>query len=408
MNKKFITAFTVFSILVFTFLIVWFVFRTINTRSDNLLSAREELEKLSQTVSSSYLAGGSFGSPYFSERVMKKIDDAARLKALVVSTPPGRLEFVYAVSDGYLPGAIDYEKPVSLPVALSFNAVTEESLSTTAVIPSGDDIRLDAVFGILGRSEVFPVVRELLIGLLSFLFITAILIILYPVLASKAERAMKLQMARMASGSDDAGAAAPADDLEVTDEPVESTEQAESREADSGGLYSPSTELGWENYLEERLSAELKRAASFDQDLVLLLGCVDGLNRSDPLYSDLSRMAREFFNFQDLCFEYGQGGIGIIIPNVDLDQGIERVEGFKNRVDRLLEEKSERKQLTLGLSARNGRLISGKRIIREARSALRRAANESAGITAFRVDPEKYRNYISSKKASIESKSFSR
>jgi hypothetical protein len=424
MNKRLTTAFTVFSFLVFTFLIVWFVSRTINTRSGNLLSAREELERLSQTVSSSYLAGGSFGSSYFSEKVMKKIDDAGRLKALVVSTDPGQVEFVYAVSKGYLSSELDYGKPVAIPVAFSFNSVTEESLSTTSIVPSAEDIRLDAVFGILGRTEVFPVVRELLIGLLSFLLITAILIILYPFLSAKTEKAMRFQMAsrtgETGSETQPPTMAPETREEEVTTIREEATVVAESvrsvaseetpvidtqtvTETAAGGLYSPSTELGWEQYLEERLSAELKRAASFDQDLVLLLGCVNGLTRSDPFYAELSRMAREFFNFQDLCFEYSTGGIGIIIPNVDLDQGIERVEGFKNRVDRGLDESGSGKELTLGLSARNGRLISGKRIIREAKSALRRAGVESAGITAFRVDPEKYRTYISSRKSSIQS-----
>ena len=419
MNKRFFTAFTVFSFLVFTFLIVWFVFRTINTRSGNLLSAREELEKLSQTVSSSYLAGGSFGSPYFSEKVMKKIDDAERLKALVVSTDPGQIEFVYAVSDGYLSSVLDYEKPAAIPVAFSFNSVTEESLSTTSIVPSAEDIRLDAIFGILGRTEVFPIVRELLIGLLSFLLITAILIILYPFLAAKAKESFRPQTAsgpgKAVSGAPDFSAEEEVppmrDEAAAAVEPVEPAETVEAPASDTrkiaqagtGGLYSPSTELGWEQYLEERLSAELKRAASFDQDLVLLLGCVGGLKRSDPFYTDLSRMAREFFNFQDLCFEYGAGGIGIIIPNVDLDQGIERVEGFKDRVDRRLDENGGGKKLAVGLSARNGRLIGGKRIIREAKSALRRSEQESAGITAFRVDPEKYRNYISSMKSSIQS-----
>jgi len=420
MNKKFTTAFTVFSFLVFTFLIVWFVFRTINTRSGNLLSAREELEKLSQTVSSSYLAAGSFGSSYFTDKVQNKIDDTDRLKALIVSTDSGQIEFAFAVSKEYLPQQLVFEEPMTTPVVFSFNTITEESLTAASIVSSGEDIRLDAVFGILGRSEVFPIVRELLIGLLSFLLITAILIILYPFLAAKAAKPAE------AGASEplwDAPVPQPAEDDDFITED-ESGEKASIQEPEpapeaqpvrpaiidqvttdpeSRGLYSPSTELGWERYLEERLSAELKRAASFDQDLVLLLGCVEGLKRSDSFYAELSQMAREFFNFQDLCFEYSTDGIGIIIPNVDLDQGIERVEGFQTRVDRRLDEIGGGKNLTLGLSARNGRLIGGKRIIREAKSALRRAKQESSGITAFRVDPEKYRNYISSQKSSIQS-----
>ncbi|HOX92916.1 MAG TPA: hypothetical protein PLC54_08320, partial [Spirochaetales bacterium] len=45
------------------------------------------------------------------------------------------------------------------------------------------------------------------------------------------------------------------------------------------GLFDPETGLGWESYLRERLSAELKRSASFEQDLCLLLAALDDTAR---------------------------------------------------------------------------------------------------------------------------------
>ena len=423
MNKRLTTAFTIFSVVVFAFLIVWFVFRTINTRSENLLAAREELESIAKTVSSSYLTAGSFNSSYFTERVMNSISGNETLKALVVSTGPKKAEFAYAVSNRYFPEDVDFDGDVSIPFSFSYNAIAEEAISTSAIMPSGNDILLEAVYGIFERSEVFPIVRELLIGLLSFLLVTAVLIILHPFIASKLEKAVLMQPAAEAAPAGQAPATQPAadatpysrtaatEDVDVT-EPAEAAESKSAPRSDTpaapaittrvpetktGGLYSPTTELVWEKHLEDRLSAELKRAASFDQDLVLLLASVIGLSRAETFYAELSQTAREFFNFQDLCFEYGGGGIGIIIPNVDIDEGIERVEVFKNRVDRRLGEARFATKLTAGLSARNGRLISGNRIIREARSALRRAQQESAEIVAFRVDPEKYREYIARK-----------
>jgi GGDEF domain-containing protein len=278
-------------------------------------------------------------------------------------------------------------------------------------MPKGKDIRLDAVYRVLARSEVFPIVRELLIGLLSFLLIIAILIIIQPYIAAKTEKRSPA-VGSTEKGTDTQGVETP---IAANNDIVEDTEreagqavmtaeenagEAELEKADAGGLYSPETELVREQYLEERLSAELKRAASFDQDLVLLLACVDGLTRSDGFYQRLSQIAQEFFTFQDLCFEYSDGGVGIIIPNLDIDDGIERAESFKSRVDLRLQKDGVPGQLSAGLSSRNGRLISGKRIIREARSALRRAAGDSSGIVAFRVDPEKYREYIASQKSS--------
>ena len=49
------------------------------------------------------------------------------------------------------------------------------------------------------------------------------------------------------------------------------------------GLYSPVTGIGWEQYLGERLDAELVRAASSEQDLALIIVRISGLLHTDLL-----------------------------------------------------------------------------------------------------------------------------
>jgi GGDEF domain-containing protein len=49
-------------------------------------------------------------------------------------------------------------------------------------------------------------------------------------------------------------------------------------------------------------------------------------------------------------------------------------------------------QLFIGISARNGRLVSANRLLSEAEKALSRAGSAGGGsIIAFRADPDKYR-----------------
>ena len=43
----------------------------------------------------------------------------------------------------------------------------------------------------------------------------------------------------------------------------------------------------------------------------------------------LAELVREHFTFRDLCFEHGPGRIGVIVPNIDLQQGIEKFEEFR-------------------------------------------------------------------------------
>ena len=38
----------------------------------------------------------------------------------------------------------------------------------------------------------------------------------------------------------------------------------------------------------------------------------------------LAELVREHFTFRDLCFEHGPGRIGVIVPNIDLEQGSRR------------------------------------------------------------------------------------
>ena len=86
----------------------------------------------------------------------------------------------------------------------------------------------------------------------------------------------------------------------------------------------------------------------------------------------------------------------MIIPNADLDQGMDRVEIFRDKLDTTI--MSTRPVNTpksyFGISARNGRLLSGSRIFAEAKQALSKAKKEGTQIIAFRVDPEKYRAYL--------------
>ena len=387
MNKRFTTAFTIFSVIVFVFLIVWFVFRAINTRTANILDAQDELSALAKTVSSSYLAGGSFGSAHFRDEVTAKIDQTGDLRAVVVSAPDDEIVYLYAATRDYVPNYRTSPADLAVPPAYSYSIVSEENITTTVIVPALGNVRLNAVFVVFGKSEVYPIIRELLIGLLSFLLITAILIILYPTISKRADGAIE----RM-SGAASSAKPAPTAKRSPMGESEKNTDQP------ANGLYSVTTGLSWERHLVERLDSELKRAASFDQDLVLLLVSLQGIKKREPAYTAIAELIREFFSFRDLCFEFGESGIAIIVPNLDIDQGIERAEDAKLRMDGVLATDHPNGHIHIGMSARNGRLVAGMPVIQEAKSALGRAKDDAGGIVAFRVDPERYREFMASQK----------
>lgn len=167
------------------------------------------------------------------------------------------------------------------------------------------------------------------------------------------------------------------------------------------GLYDPETGLGWESYLRERLGAELRRSASFEQDLSILVASLDSATgRTDPNYAVFAKTSRSFFSFNDLAFIFGTKGLAIILPNTDIDQAMRMCEELLRKLALLIQDRSDPRSylnLFMGLSSRAGRLVEADRLLGEAMAAHRKAREErDTHIIAFRPDPEKFRAYLAS------------
>jgi hypothetical protein len=162
------------------------------------------------------------------------------------------------------------------------------------------------------------------------------------------------------------------------------------------GLYSPRSGVGWEDYAQERLEAELHRCASHEQDLVLAAAAfADTDGTDDAQYRQFAETAVDFFGARDLVFENGARGITVILPNTGLDAGLARTEEFRRR---LAAEFGGGAAFRAGISARSGRLVDAERLAFEAGEALNKArADPAAAVIAFKSDPEKYRAFLRSR-----------
>jgi hypothetical protein len=166
------------------------------------------------------------------------------------------------------------------------------------------------------------------------------------------------------------------------------------------GLFTPNGNIGWEDYIQERLAAELHRCASYEQDLVFLVMEFKDLVKFDKaFYRAFADEAVNFFTLRDLIFEKGDRGISIIYPNIDLELGFAKAEEFHGRVlSKLARAFTSKTDLCIGLSSRSGRLIDAPRIIFEANQALKKAQEDPIShIVAFKSDPEKYRDFVKTK-----------
>ena len=182
----------------------------------------------------------------------------------------------------------------------------------------------------------------------------------------------------------------------TTEPEVATKETVNTAGSEPAGLFSPITGFGWEAYLEERLDSELIRSASFEEDIGLMIIRIQGLNKADERNKAIYDILMEFYKFRDLIFEYGTDGFSCIVHSINVDGALDMAEQVYVALTKALKELGMNNEIGIGISTRSFRLIPGKRIFEEAEQALIRAFNDpETAIVAFRVDPEKYRQYIS-------------
>lgn len=184
------------------------------------------------------------------------------------------------------------------------------------------------------------------------------------------------------------------EDEHMFDEIEAETQSSRTRTAESSqSLNSSRNNTGWESQIQERLTSELHRCSSFEQDLTFMV-----MEFSETTFArrQLADEAEAFFYMRDLIFEQGDNGISIIFPNISLDEGIKKAEEFRSHMAEKLPELFEgHSGLCIGLSSRAGRLVEAKRILLEAFSALEKALKDKVShVVAFKSDPEKYREFI--------------
>ena len=147
----------------------------------------------------------------------------------------------------------------------------------------------------------------------------------------------------------------------------------------------PASGLVPREQLELRLQSELKRAASFDQDLSLAILSFACSSEDEPSWT---REIHKFFIFRDLAFKYGPNRACIILPNIELEEAIRSLRDFSRHIAGTLPAAG----VNAGLSARSGRLLDSATMLKEAEAALAKSMrDDQQAIFGFRADPAKYR-----------------
>lgn len=172
---------------------------------------------------------------------------------------------------------------------------------------------------------------------------------------------------------------------------AENASDSDSSESNPSGLFNPVTGLGWESYLDTRLENEINRAISSEIDISVFIINIPNLERESEESKKVSEYLSLQFQFKDLLFEYKNDCIVAIKISMNLDEAL----NFADKIHADISQILEQKQCYIGISTRSIRIVSGERLFNEALAAVEHAKNEEdSPIIAFRVDVEKYRQFL--------------
>ncbi len=149
--------------------------------------------------------------------------------------------------------------------------------------------------------------------------------------------------------------------------------------------------------LEAELQTAISRSAQEEADLSLLIIRINPFREDADSTKEVAAMLSERMGNQGVTYGYNDG-FALMINNTNLDSALAIAQSLYGAMDKKLNEDNSGSRLAIGLSSRSERIITAQRLITEAEQAVLHAADDKdSPIIAFRVNPEKYREYMNKK-----------
>ncbi|GMO47125.1 MAG: hypothetical protein Pg6C_09240 [Treponemataceae bacterium] len=165
---------------------------------------------------------------------------------------------------------------------------------------------------------------------------------------------------------------------------------------DAQSIISPVTGFIWEAFLESRLEDELGKAVELEQDLALFIIILPELKQNSETAAQIFKLIMDQFSHTDHIFEYKADGVAAIVQNSTSEDSLNQAERLYLRLNNALSPGASNSRLGIGVTNRASRIIPAQRLIKEADEAAHRAfENPETPIVALKIDPAKYRQFLS-------------
>ena len=366
MTRRLSWVFLSVSVAFFLFIVGLTGYRLEDARRRNSLIVRENLVEIAAKATAIRVAYGGLDSPSARKELRGLYDSQPRLLLLNIHSPSNGMLYLVARNQEYLKepatpnpqwrGTPIYQTSRGYEVALSRPL---EGDSSGAVI--------DAVFVIMGREDLYPIVRDDLYLFLAFLLVSGVVILIV-----------------MGVQEVPADGAAPA---------MAPSREPSVAELSPRSLTSPRSGLVRAEHLEPRLRTELEKAVTGRRDIAVARISIDEPYADSHLseaYTETARILLLRFPAHDCLFETGSDTITALIPEADIDAAVRSLDAFRKAVSsRPIEGKG--RSLSIGVTSRGGRLTSASTLLEEAEISLAKATREGGNqVIGFRVDPSRY------------------
>lgn len=168
---------------------------------------------------------------------------------------------------------------------------------------------------------------------------------------------------------------------------------------DENADISPATGLKMQSSLSENLGEKIKLSLDEKKELTLALLKINNLDRGNAISNKLVEILKDDISKTAEIFEYNSDGYAIILYNEDLSSCAETFDKIYENMTSYLRENNSANEVVIGLSSVSGRNVDSQRLETETAQALSHALEDpDSPIIAFRANPQKYKEYIESKK----------
>ena len=350
------------------------------------VTAEDEFSRIAGIALSAGLQG--FMDERFIETMNNALASSNMIEALIITGPEG--EYSFERQQGF---AVTWVN--NSPRFINKFSLSNQNYYRPLPIHDLRNAEIRAVASAFDYSEISKILKETLLLILigfAIAFFTMLLQLLTGKSGEKSEAAISVEpkysfKPDTATGKEEAIKSTPVFESSFDTLPGEPK-----------GLYSPRSNIGWEEYIDERLDSELHRCSSTENDLTFIVMEFTDIT-NDTMFRQAAEETSTFFSSRDLVFEHGEYGIAVILPGINLETAISKSEKFYQRITEKFPSSFSSKQnssLCIGLSSRAGRLLNADRLMLESKEALNRAKLDPvSSIIAFKSDPEKYRAFIS-------------